>query len=57
MVIYLGPSSPMSSCGFIKAERAAPLLLSNLASGGVYRATDVTTSAVSSYLTFPSLPA
>lgn len=47
----------MSSCGRVKTGRAIPWFYSGLASGGVYRACPVAGTAVSSYLTFPPLPA
>jgi len=58
MVIHLAPPLPARSSDLPKDSDGQPsnILLFGLAPDGVYRASDVTTGAVSSYLAFSPLP-
>ena len=57
-IIYLGSRLPESSSDLPEGQvrRAISPLLFGLAPGGVYHASDVTTGAVSSYLTLSPFP-
>jgi hypothetical protein len=58
MVIHLAPPLPTRSSDLPKDSDGQPsnILLFGLAPDGVYRASDVTIGAVSSYLAFSPLP-
>ena len=56
MVIYLVLLLPVTSCELFMKQASNLICFNVLAPGGVYRASFVAKRAVSSYLTFPSLP-